>query len=610
MKTPQLITTALLPNTQIKNSPLAYEGKSGAAFDKFLNKEVRNNQKKELNTKAPSIPAERKYQATQKTQVLPSNLNTQINKSNEVKKDADLNDENAQDKWLADDQDPIQFFGQFDQFKMQETNSRKMQPEGDDSREQIIVETTSRNSIRSDLTTDANEDTNLSNDLFRTQNGAPQTNSTDFSQNTAAKSSTGLLSLDQPGDDSQASQNLSLDEMRKHGLRALDPEKHISNHQLTAPMTASFSTNSIDDSVRSNETPTNRLLSSSDATFQMSDFTFGENTRNIALDSDSYFGKLNNQQVDNAKLDARRLQTKAALEVSQQHPHFSGREIGRAQLDTIQQESIKPISNNLDGRSFTNSSVIAGAHIAVRKSDFRENIDSLSATNTDSTTSRNNDRFTELEVSQSKNILDHDNTSKNNNAGNDDVNTAIIQANHIDEPLSPSAPPKFNVMLESVTASTTVHTISPHIGTRDWSQSIGQKLIWMNNNGEQSALLTLNPPDLGPLQINLSVNNQFVDASFISSNLSVREAIEAAVPRLRELMDNAGMSLSGFSVGAEAAGSHKQFFQADSQDRNSSGSKNPMHFLNDNNSNAGSNFATRNRGTELTSGNGLVDTFV
>ncbi len=95
--------------------------------------------------------------------------------------------------------------------------------------------------------------------------------------------------------------------------------------------------------------------------------------------------------------------------------------------------------------------------------------------------------------------------------------------------------------------------IAARFGTKAWDQAIGQKIVWMVAGGEQSAQLTLNPPDLGPVQVVLSISDNFVDASFVSSHLDVREAIEAAAPQLREMMDNAGISLSGFSVSAESA---------------------------------------------------------
>lgn len=114
------------------------------------------------------------------------------------------------------------------------------------------------------------------------------------------------------------------------------------------------------------------------------------------------------------------------------------------------------------------------------------------------------------------------------------------------------------------TASISDH-IAPRVGSKAWDQAIGQKIVWMVAGGEQSAQLTLNPPDLGPVQVVLSISDNFVDASFVSSHLDVREAIEAAAPKLREMMDSAGISLSGFSVSADSTQSGNAFSEAKSQ---------------------------------------------
>ncbi len=146
--------------------------------------------------------------------------------------------------------------------------------------------------------------------------------------------------------------------------------------------------------------------------------------------------------------------------------------------------------------------------------------------------------------------------------------------------------------------------IGPRVGAKGWDQAIGQKIVWMVAGGEQSAQLTLNPPDLGPVQVVLSISDNFVDASFVSSHLDVREAIESAAPKLREMMDNAGISLSGFSVSAESAQSHNQF-GAEKSSRGG-GSQTAMSSSTESETdNTAMSLIARNTGKEL----GLVDTF-
>lgn len=106
-----------------------------------------------------------------------------------------------------------------------------------------------------------------------------------------------------------------------------------------------------------------------------------------------------------------------------------------------------------------------------------------------------------------------------------------------------------------------VQHIAPHVGTRAWDQALGQKVIWLVAGGEQSAELTLNPPELGPLQVVLNVNNDQLSADFSSHQQDVRDALESSLPKLKQILNDAGIQLSGFSVNAGTQNSNQQFQQ-------------------------------------------------
>ena len=92
--------------------------------------------------------------------------------------------------------------------------------------------------------------------------------------------------------------------------------------------------------------------------------------------------------------------------------------------------------------------------------------------------------------------------------------------------------------------------IAPHVGTPAWNQAIGQKMVWMVGNEQQVASLTLNPPDLGPLQVVLSISSTQANASFYAAQPEVRQALEAALPKLREMLGDAGIQLGEANVSA------------------------------------------------------------
>ncbi len=95
--------------------------------------------------------------------------------------------------------------------------------------------------------------------------------------------------------------------------------------------------------------------------------------------------------------------------------------------------------------------------------------------------------------------------------------------------------------------------VEPHFGASAWGQSLGDKTVWMVNQRVQVADLHLNPPDLGPLRVTVTFNNDQATASFVSQHAEVRQAIEAALPRLREMLAESGISLGNTSVDSGAA---------------------------------------------------------
>ncbi|OBV40571.1 flagellar hook-length control protein FliK [Janthinobacterium psychrotolerans] len=101
---------------------------------------------------------------------------------------------------------------------------------------------------------------------------------------------------------------------------------------------------------------------------------------------------------------------------------------------------------------------------------------------------------------------------------------------------------------QAAAAAVPADKLMGRVGTPAWDQQLGQKVVWMAAGGDQSATLTLNPPDLGPLQVVLTVTNDQADAAFMSAQPEVRQALEAALPRLRDMMAEAGIAFGSATV--------------------------------------------------------------
>jgi flagellar hook-length control protein FliK len=100
-------------------------------------------------------------------------------------------------------------------------------------------------------------------------------------------------------------------------------------------------------------------------------------------------------------------------------------------------------------------------------------------------------------------------------------------------------------------------TITPHLQENNWSQHFGEKVVWLAKSDQQSAQININPPQLGPIQIRLNLSGDQATMTFASPHLDVRQAIENALPQLKEMLSSAGINLGQADVGANMA-QHKQ----------------------------------------------------
>ena len=102
----------------------------------------------------------------------------------------------------------------------------------------------------------------------------------------------------------------------------------------------------------------------------------------------------------------------------------------------------------------------------------------------------------------------------------------------------------------SATPATRIPVDTP-VGHTGWSEDIGNRVVWMSNRMENRAELVLTPPQMGRIEVSLTITGDQATASFISGNPNVREALESALPRLREILAEAGIQLGQAQVGAE-----------------------------------------------------------
>jgi flagellar hook-length control protein FliK len=90
-----------------------------------------------------------------------------------------------------------------------------------------------------------------------------------------------------------------------------------------------------------------------------------------------------------------------------------------------------------------------------------------------------------------------------------------------------------------------VHT---PVGSSAWADEIGTRVVMMTESGNHTASLKLSPEHLGPLEINITVRDEKASVWFGAAHADTRAAIETALPRLREMFEAQGLSLTDAGV--------------------------------------------------------------
>lgn len=91
-------------------------------------------------------------------------------------------------------------------------------------------------------------------------------------------------------------------------------------------------------------------------------------------------------------------------------------------------------------------------------------------------------------------------------------------------------------------------------GHAQWSEALAERTAWLAGQQIHSAELQLDPPELGPLQVRISVHQDQASVSFVSANPQVRDALDQSMTRLRDLLQEQGMQLVDAGVADQQRG--------------------------------------------------------
>ncbi len=150
---------------------------------------------------------------------------------------------------------------------------------------------------------------------------------------------------------------------------------------------------------------------------------------------------------------------------------------------------------------------------------------------------------------------------------------------------------------------TMLNRIEVPVTQAGWGEAVGNRLMMMVNGKMQSANIKLNPAELGPIEIRVNVNqDQQASVHFVSNNTVVRDAIEEAFPRLKEMFSQNGLTLNDANVSQQSTSQHGNAYTSEHSES--------LTEVNDSDRNESDEVQIENKNEEGYLPLGLVDQYV
>ena len=86
-----------------------------------------------------------------------------------------------------------------------------------------------------------------------------------------------------------------------------------------------------------------------------------------------------------------------------------------------------------------------------------------------------------------------------------------------------------------------------------------KSVVWITGQQVQAAEIHIEPPQLGPIEVRVSITNDQANLLFNAPHAVARDAIQMSLPRLQEMLIESGLTLGNVSVGAHNAGGQQAF---------------------------------------------------
>ena len=147
-----------------------------------------------------------------------------------------------------------------------------------------------------------------------------------------------------------------------------------------------------------------------------------------------------------------------------------------------------------------------------------------------------------------------------------DAGTAVSTVEPlVEEPLSGdsvpvSEPDLFATHLQAskevVSTPTETISIAKPLTHPGWNKDLGEQIVWLCQKNLSSADITLNPQHLGPISVRISMDQDQASVLFTTPHAAVKEALDASIPKLREMLGSQQVNLLDVNVSQQSTSDH------------------------------------------------------
>jgi flagellar hook-length control protein FliK len=93
-----------------------------------------------------------------------------------------------------------------------------------------------------------------------------------------------------------------------------------------------------------------------------------------------------------------------------------------------------------------------------------------------------------------------------------------------------------------------VRTVAEAVGTPGFAPALAQEMAQLVRVNAQRAELHLHPAEMGPIDVRLHMQDNQVSVTMVAADAQTRDAMQQALPQLREALAREGLALADASV--------------------------------------------------------------